>query len=282
MKIFTWCTDIHLDFIDKSDRPLAVEKFARHINDIKASGIFITGDISLAPDLVRHLKIIDSVVNKPIYFVCGNHDMWGADVASVRTQLVDMCKNSANLKYLTAMDHVSLTKKTALVGHDGWYDAYYGDPFRSNYVMVDWFKIGDFINAGVMGTGMYGPKPNVPVAVGLSRQWASVAADHVAVCADRAAKTHQNVVVLTHVPPFPEVHKYKGQIGDASAMPWYTSKLMGDALIKVARDNPQTKFEVFCGHTHGKAKAQVADNVFCRVGGSQYGAPQAAGTLSFP
>lgn len=283
MKKYVWCTDIHLDFIDKPEAPGLIEQaFARPIAEQQSNGVFLTGDISLAPDIVRHLKLIHSVVRKPIYFVCGNHDFYGGSIKGTREQLSLLMNENPDIKYMSALPFVSLTKNTALVGHDGWYDAYHGDFSRSNVVMSDWFKIHDFVNAGVLTTGIYGPRPNMSLAAGLARSIASEGAQHVLNNAMLAAKSHKTVVVLTHVPPFPEAHSFEGKGASLTGLPWYTSKMMGDALQQVAQNNPSTRFDVFCGHTHGLNDVQISDNLFCHVGGAEYGNPTHQGLIQVP
>lgn len=277
MKSFVWCTDIHLDFVE--DR---VPVFAAQIAQQRPSGVFLTGDISLAPDIARHLRALHSVIKRPIYFVCGNHDFYMGSIDDVRQQLTDLMTEVPDIQYLTRSTYLPLSSKTALVGHDGWYDAYHGDPLRSPFIMTDWFKIGDYVNSGVRSTGMYGPRVNLPAVLGLSRKLASEAAEHVYTNASSAAQDRELVVVLTHVPPFPEVHLHEGKGASPESMPWYTSKMMGDALLNVARENPNTRFEVFCGHTHSHCDRQILDNLFCHVGGADYGRPTTAGVISVP
>ena len=280
MKKFVWCTDIHLDFVDNPESPGWIEKnFAQPIADQQPDGVFITGDISLASDIVRHLKILHGVIKRPIYYVCGNHDFYDGSIRGVREQLSQLARENDAIKYMSASPFISLTKSTALVGHDGWYDAYHGDFSRSNVVMSDWFKIHDFVNAGVLTTGMYGPRPNFSVAAGLARSIASEAAEHVLDNASKAAKSHGTVIILTHVPPFPEAHTHDGKGASMSALPWYTSRLMGNCLQQVAQENPGTRFEVFCGHTHGSCDVQISHNLFCHVGGAEYGSPRWQGLV---
>lgn len=287
MKKFAWCTDIHLDFIDGPNETGRVhEEFARPLSNSGVDGVFLTGDISLANDIVRHLRILDSVVDKPIYFVLGNHDFYGGSFERVRGEVVSLCKDSKNLRYLTNERHVSLTENTAVVGHDGWYDAYWGDVARSNIVMTDWHKIEDYVNAGSTGLPWARLLPLANFSIGnivsISRKASFEAAEHVREVASAAARDHRIVIVLTHVPPFPQVHRHNGKSGSAAAMPWYTSKLMGDALTDVAAANPQTRFEVFCGHTHGQFDDQIEENLFCHVGGAEYGNPRMIGTIQLP
>lgn len=280
MKQFVWATDIHLDCLQTDDQ---VESFYQSLAAPNVDGVFLTGDISLAPSIVDHLVGLDEVIGKPIYFVLGNHDVWDGSINEVRSALVETMSERPNLKYMSALDYVSVSPDTAVVGHDGWYDAMLGRPEQTNFFMNDWHRIRDFSNAmGIMSVGMYGPRPNMPVVTSIARKLAFQAAEHVGRTASLAAKDHKNVIVLTHVPPFEEAHIHNGVKGSPGAMPWYTSKLMGDALTRVAQENPNVRFDVFCGHTHGQKDCQVMDNLFCHVGGAEYGDPQAQGIIQVP
>ena len=277
---FAWCTDIHLDFLDSPGAHSRVYRdFAAPLSKVDVDGIFITGDISLSHLIVKHLKILDDTENKPIYFVCGNHDFYGGSMVNVRNQLKKLCASSRNLKYLTQQSVISLTDKVGLVGHDGWYDAMIGDPFGSGVVMNDWLRIKEYRDSCPMGIGPMGPKPHIGSVVSLSRKLAFEAADKVMKDALRAAERHDIVFILTHVPPFPQVHKDNPKTSSPAAFPWYTSKLMADAILDVSSKRPDVKFEVFCGHTHGQYDGKVTDNVTVHVGGSQYGRPSVVGVI---
>lgn len=276
MKRLVWCTDIHLDFIEDN-----VVSFAEHLQQQRPTGVFLTGDISLAPDVSRHLALLYSIVKCPLYFVCGNHDFYMGSIKEVRDQLGRLMADTPGIKYLTLSQHISLSNKTAIVGHDGWYDAYYGDPGRSPYVMTDWLKIKEYADHGCVKMGTYGSRVNTPVVVGLSRKLALEAADHIYATGTAAARSHATVIVSTHVPPFLEIHSRDSKGGSPIAAPWYTSKLMGDALLKLAEENPSTRFEVFCGHTHSQCDVSIRDNLACHVGASEYGKPGIAGQILF-
>ena len=281
MKKFAWATDIHLDFIDgPEDVGRVQDEFALPLSNIECDGVFITGDISRSDQVTRHLHILDSLVDKPIYFILGNHDFYGSDFEATRRSVDEVCSKSKNLKYLTRLDQcVSLTSETALIGHDGWYDASFGDPMTSSYLMSDWLKIENFnMVSGIYRVPM-GIEINKTIIVDYCRYLAFEAAEHIKTQAEMAAKNHKTVVILTHVPPFLQLHKPGGRTSSEASFPWYTSKLVGDAITDVSRRFPEVRFEVFCGHTHEKFDANISDNLSCHVGGSVYGEPDIVGTI---
>lgn len=275
-----WCTDIHLDFLEREGgTERIVNDFTTPLSGVACDGFVISGDISLANDIVRHLRILDEVVKKPVYFVLGNHDFYGGSFDGVRSRVRVLCSTSNNLRYLTGGGVVSLTPSTAIVGDDGWYDALHGDPFRSQFVMTDWFRVSDYLEAGAVSMSSHGQRPHLGTVVALSRKFAVASANRVLESARVASQSHSTVLVITHVPPWPKVHMHGGEGGDNGTQPWYTSKLMGDAIEMVAAENPGVKFEVFCGHTHGLCSAPITGNVTCHVGGAKYGDPRVQGVL---
>lgn len=272
---FVWATDIHLDVLEEVAGSDAVLEFVHSLNGPDPAFVVLTGDISIAPSLPRHLMLIETVVKCPVYFVCGNHDYYDGSFKAVRKLLARRCADNERLKYMTSSGPVHVTSGTALVGHDGWYDAYHGDALSSNVLMNDWIKIEDFANAGVVSRGTYGGLiPKIPTAISIARKAAHEAAQHVRVYADAAAKMKNSVLIMTHVPPWPMAHDPQSMKGSPSAIPWYSSKLMGDAIESVAAENPSVKFNVLCGHTHNGASSNITSNVTCHVGSSEYGSPQ--------
>lgn len=283
VKKLAWCTDIHLDFLDGPDDVGRVhDEFAEPLSHVECDGIILSGDLSLAQHVVRHLGILDRIVGKPIYFVLGNHDFYGGSFQQVREDVRTRCSASTNLHYLTGADPVLLTDTVAIVGDDGWYDSRYGDVGASNLVMSDWFRISDYVNAGCMEVGAWGPRPHMGTVIAVSRKQADESADRLRIAMESAAESRSTVIVVTHVPPWPQVHRHNGKTGSPSAHPWYTSAATGRTIEEVAGKFPNVKFEVFCGHTHGKFDGRVLPNVVCHVGGSEYGSPSVAGFIQVP
>lgn len=270
---YAWCTDVHLDFLQGSDDKLV--KFANELIVGDPTGIFMTGDISVAPSLVYHLSVIERVVQRPIYFVLGNHDYYGNSTEAVRKTMREVSNMSQYLKYMPVTPYVPLTQTTAVVGHDGWYDALLGDWQNSTFAMTDWMSIHDFLPASGGKLGMQtGAGFNKGSIVAQARKMAHEGVLHVQNGIKKAVRFHKQIVVLTHFPPFAESHIFQGKVGDANAMPWFTSKLMGDMLLDAARSFPNTGFIVLAGHTHGEYHGNVLKNLAVHVGGAEYGQPK--------
>jgi predicted phosphohydrolase len=268
-----WATDIHLDFLQREGgRTLVQFAFAEPLAATKADIVVISGDISLSSMLEDHLRILDEILSCPIYFVLGNHDFYGGNFESVRSRVDQLCKSSKHLHYLTTSDSLQeIAPNFHIVGHDGWYDGYYGRPFSGGLVMSDWIQIEDFSEHLIQIPG--GATIDAHKIISSAREASFYAAEHVEKQARRAAEFSKNVLIVTHVPPFPEVHMHGGKGSNEASIPWYTSKLMGDAITRVSEDYPGVSFAVFCGHTHEKARIRKSKNVECFVGGSEYGEP---------
>lgn len=261
MESYAWATDIHLDHV--SD-PRQLAEFVRTLCPPTASGLFLTGDISVAKSLVWHLKVIEDAVKRPVYFVLGNHDFYGAPIDPVRKAMHELTTSSQFLRYMPVTPYQVLTPSTALVGADGWYDAQLGDWQSSSFQMTDWMAIQDFI--AVNG--------NKATIVAKCRELAHASVTHAMNGIKQAVRYHKNVIVLTHVPPFQQAHVHEGRPSERTITPWFTSGMMGAMLLDAARSFPTVRFMVLCGHTHGMTSYEAASNLVVHVGGADYGRPQ--------
>jgi hypothetical protein len=135
-----WLTDIHLNFLEHE----AVEAFFGTVAETPCDGILLSGDIGEAPDVAYYLQAVDTAVQKPIYFVLGNHDFYRGGIASVRSLAASVCDDRPNLHYLPNAGVIELTKKTCLIGADGWGDGRYGDYWGLKVDLNDWALIGEF------------------------------------------------------------------------------------------------------------------------------------------
>lgn len=276
MKIAAWATDIHLDCVDDAKRH--IESLARAAAD--ADCLFLSGDISIAPMLPLHLQMLDRCLSKPIYFVLGNHDFYFSDIETVRKKVVDTTRTSSFLCYLPSVPFVRLEPGVALIGHDGWYDAGNGNIEQSKFIMNDWIRIRDYAEAlRPMGEGVQIQKH---VVAAIARRICQESVRHVANGIKIAVRENNNtIIVMTHVPPFAEscLPSKAKPFRVEDALPWYTSKSMGDTLLAAARAFPDRKFIVISGHVHSQFKQNILSNLEVRVGKSEYGSPQLAGII---
>lgn len=269
-----WFTDIHLDHVNDIGTTISGLAHA----SAKCDSVIITGDISLANMLIGHLMLLDQILEKPIYFVLGNHDYYFSNIRVVRKHVIDACRSMSYARYLAAIPYVKLTNETALIGHDGWYDALNGNPRNDVMLMNDWIRIQDFSPAikGGLGNRMLDKSMIIQIAQAIC----VAAVKHVADGIKLAIRDkHKNIIVATHVPPFKESYnsdKHRG-LDIADVLPWYTSKTMGDMLLSAAKTYPHIKFTILSGHSHSHYDQDLLNNLNVRVGKSLYGSPQIAG-----
>src|SRR5712691_7165565 len=177
MSKYAWCSDVHLDHLSSEDQIIG---FSKKLIADNPTGIFITGDISNAKQVVYHLSVMEKVVQRPIYFVLGNHDYYGGDIEGVRKTMLELSNLSPFLKYMPTMPYVGLSPTTAVVGADGWYDAQFGDWQRSRFMMSDWQYIQNFVphsgGSKVMAKGMLLAKGDI---VTLARKLAHEGVMHI-------------------------------------------------------------------------------------------------------
>lgn len=85
-----WITDIHLNFIDLATR----QKFYQEIIDSECDGVLLSGDIAEAPSIKNVLQELSDFIEKPVYFVLGNHDYYRGQVNQVRNEMTGLTEYS--------------------------------------------------------------------------------------------------------------------------------------------------------------------------------------------
>lgn len=263
-----WLTDIHLNFLDS----VAMQAFLESVA-CKADAVAISGDIAESHDVCHYLRRIEEIIQKPIYFVLGNHDFYRGSIPQVRRMVAGLAGESQYLKYLTAMGVVELTPKTAIVGHDGWADGRLGNLYQSEVILNDHTLIAELLDCW---NGVSLDKQRLePILHALADE----AARHFeAVLAEAAAK-YPKVIALTHVPPFKEAAWYQGRPSSDSFLPYFASKAVGETMRKVMQKHPASSLLVLCGHTHGGGELQVADNLRVLTGEAEYRKQRISGII---
>ncbi len=258
----TWLTDVHLNFIDA----IARQKFYQKIVSSQCDGILMSGDIAEAPCLGDILNEMADQVEKPIYFVLGNHDYYRGKINEVRDEMKSLTEQHEKLFWLPASGMQKLANNTILIGQDGWADGRFGDYQNSCVVLNDSRMISDLFQEKIMGKFQLLNKMQQ-----LADEDAKKLYDELKLA---VAKNPQKIIVLTHVPPFKEACLYQGKISGDDWLPYFSSKVMGEVLLKIAEENSFINFLVLCGHTHGKAEHFRIDNLLIKVGGAEYYQPK--------
>lgn len=253
-----WLTDIHLNFLDKEERILYYQEISKRNCD----AILISGDIAEAPCLVDILNEMAIYIKKPIYFVLGNHDYYRGQINEVRHTMTTLTQRHGQLFWLPASGMQRLNHNTILLGQDGWADGRLGDYQNSKVTLNDSRMISDLFQAKILGKFQL-----------LEKMQKLADADAIQMENDLVQALSQNptqIIALTHVPPFKEACMYNEKMSDENWLPYFSSKVMGDVLGRIAEKNPSVDFLVLCGHTHGKAQYQPCNNLTVKVGPAEY------------
>lgn len=252
-----WLTDIHVNFLS----PEQLATFCDELRDSEADAFLITGDISEAPTLGFHLSVLAGGVQRPVYFVLGNHDFYKGSVDEVRRSVASRCASSPWLRYLPEAGVVALSETWGLVGHDGWADGRFGDYWESNVLLNDYVLIREL--------AWLSPEERLQRIQSLAEEGAS----HLRRTLTEALDRYPRVLVATHVPPFREACWYQNAISDDNYLPHFASKVSGDALKEVLAGRAGKQVLVLCGHTHGGGRTQPMPNLEVRTGAAEYGRP---------
>ncbi|UCF98273.1 MAG: metallophosphoesterase [Spirochaetaceae bacterium] len=252
-----WLTDIHLEFLDEQ----ALQVFMQRLGEQNGDAVLISGDIAQAQTVCDYLARMADFLEKPIYFVLGNHDFYGSSISAVRDTVSGVSKRFPHLQWLTGRGPVHLNGSTCLIGHDGWGDARLGDYHGSTVDLSDFYLIHEL--AGLS-------KQDRLVKL---RQFGDEAAAHLKAVLPEALESADHVVVLTHVPPFRQAAWYQGRPSDDQWLPFFSCKAVGDVLHEAMESQPRKRMTVLCGHTHGGGRSQIRPNLLTLTGPARYGHP---------
>ena len=258
-----WATDIHLNFLQSRER----ENFFSAISAHNPDAVFITGDIAEAPTLNFHLQEMVESIQKPLYFVLGNHDFYYGSIESVRQETEKLCDLRRDLTYLDGNEVIELTKNTALVGHDGWGDGRLGNVEGTPVRLNDHRLIQELSGLGYIKL------------IEKLRELGDEAAVAVQDKLSQALDSYEHVLFLTHVPPFKESCWYQDKVGDDDWLPFFTCKAVADELYDLLKKKTDTQLTVLCGHTHHEGVAQILPNLRVLTGSAEYGAPHVQDVL---
>jgi predicted phosphohydrolase len=258
-----WATDVHLNFLGRA----ALDAFCAELSGSGADAFLITGDIAEAPSLERLLTWVAEALQRPVYFVLGNHDAYRGSLVKMRARARAMTAGSPWLRYLPAVGVVELAEGTALVGHDGWADGRLGNFMRSPVELNDYVLIEELRR-----------KDRRLLLLEL-RRLGDEAATYMRKVLSVALGRYQRVLVGTHVPPFREACWHEGKISNDDWLPHFTCQAVGEALEEAAKAYPDRRIEVMCGHTHGEGMAEIRGNLVVRTGGAEYGEPVLQGVM---
>jgi len=253
-----WLTDIHLDILDEQRR----EEVLADWSTCEADAFLIGGDIGEAATLTQFLSRIDEVLQRPIYFVLGNHDYYRDSIRRVREEMAALCEKRPRLHYLTHDAPHQLAPGIALIGHDGWADARIGDYEGSAVMLHDYELIDELKQLGKLERW-----PRL-------KQLGDEAAAHIDQTLTAALATSSHVYLLTHIPPTRSSCWYNGEVSDDEWAPHFTCKAVGDVILRIMREQRERRLTVLCGHTHSPGETRPLPNVQILTGHAEYGQPE--------
>lgn len=252
-----WLTDLHLNFV----APAAVEALAAGVLAGRPDAVLVGGDTGEADSALEYLGRLAELVRRPVYFVLGNHDYYHGSVAGVRER-ARLADAPGGPIWLSDAGPVSLTPRTALVGHDGWGDGGFGDALGSRVELNDFRLITEL------------RLPDRGDRLAAVRRLGEEAAAHFRAVLPAALAGHEHVVALTHVPPFREAAWHEGRESDPDWLPFFACRAAGEAMRAVMAAHPHRRLTVLCGHTHGAGGCRVLPNLTVLTGGAEYGRPR--------
>ncbi|MFO7653178.1 MAG: metallophosphoesterase [Candidatus Krumholzibacteriia bacterium] len=258
-----WATDLHCDHLVGDELAF----FCARVVASPAEALLLGGDISNGRDLREHLATLRDAIPLPVYVVLGNHDYYGRDIASVRAAVQPL--DAPPLCWLPAAGCVGLDDNLALVGVGGWGDARNGD-FSGAPLLTDYLAIADLEAVAGRGNLVAGFKERAGLQRRLQELGDQAAATLRPALAE-AVSAARHVLVLTHVPPFPEAAWHEGRLSTETWQPGFTCKAVGDLLLQTARDNPRCEIVVLCGHTHGSGRCTMLPNLEIVTAAGDYG-----------
>ena len=254
----SWATDIHLNFLS----PAQVRAFYWKIGEAGADAVVISGDIAEAPSVAQYLVDMADHLQRPVYFVLGNHDYYNGSIARVRSRMAELTEGHRWLRWMNTAGVVPLTEHTAIVGHDGWADGRLGRGADTPILLNDFFHIRELFGLHV--------RDRFATMARLGDE----AAAHFREVLLVALARFRTVVLVTHVPPFREACWYEGQVSNDDYLPLFASQAPGEVLRSVMAARPDRRLIVLCGHTHGQGYVDILPNLRVLTGGATYGAPE--------
>jgi len=254
-KKFLWFSDIHLEKASSLNKA----KFLLSLTKEKPMGIFLTGDISNGLKICFHLRVIAAVTNCPIYFSLGNHDYHFSSIEKVRSKIRKLCEKHKNLVWLDDAGVISLSKTTAVIGVDGWYDAENGNPDFLKFT-PDWLLIKELRSL-----------PSMDDRIEFWRAMARNSSLKVEYKINQAvALGFKKIYLLTHFPPWKEATRDMGSIFENFWLPYNTNLTLGRNIKKIMVAHKKVRLTVLSGHTHEQSIIWVRKNVQCIVNDSNY------------
>lgn len=253
-----WASDLHLDLAGSQ----AVRRFFRTLRETEYDALLVTGDLGNAKVITTYLEQIEKhCAPRPVYYVQGNHDYYFSSLRRVDEELRDFC-DGRNVHLVASGDLIPLTKHSVLIGHRGWADGLTRNGHPSRLATEDYLRIADF-------------RPrNSYQRAHLQGLLAGASKRYLAALLQRALARYRHIILATHVPPFPQTVRWKGNLCAEEYLPHYCNRPVGEMIQRVAFRFKNRTITVLAGHTHFSTHRCVASNLIAEVAGARVGNPR--------
>lgn len=249
---YLWLTDTHLWPWDRNN-------LLKIIINQNPKGVFLTGDISnSAYTLIHDLDFLGPRIERPLYFVIGNHDLHFSNIENTHAEIRNLCKKYKNLIWMDEVDILQLNEDTCCIGNMGWYDGRIGDTEYLKYT-IDWFLIEDFRKLSSMSD-----------RIKKFREIAEESANKLSIKLEIALQKYKTVYLLSHVPAWKEASGNKGIFSDIFYEPYNTNLILGKKLLDIMEQYKEKQLICLFGHTHYMTTTHISHNIKCHVGHGSY------------
>jgi predicted phosphodiesterase len=261
MKSILWITDAHLDHLSE----IGVDAWFEKLGKTEADMLLLGGDTANSRVFARMLGRIEETFPGTVALVAGNHDYYHTSISSFRAELTWL-KMTGVIVFEPGCqsEPLQLAESVYLCGSGGWGDASAGCADAARMELNDEHLIAE------LRTGNLTSRLRE-----LGQESAKHLHEQLAVVPEGASC----VVVLTHVPPWPEAAWHEGRNSDAFALPRFCWQAGGNVISQAAERMPQTQFIVLCGHTHSDGIWKKG-NITCHTAGSAYGRINHSGMIA--
>lgn len=240
-----WATDLHFNRMKEEDRDAWLKNNSRGVDKW-----LLTGDISGGEGIRNDFSAIERA--KETFYVLGNHDYYYSNFASVKRRLQSV---GPNLVYLTESEPIELSRRTVLIGDDGWYDARIHVPLTNWVFSIDWLMIKNFWL-----------EDSVEERLALIRQLSWESTERLVRKVRQVKDHYKRIILATHFPPWRQHHRYK--LFDRFWTPYNTNHYLGESL-KILFEKGSSELLVLSGHTHIERSMRISDRIKCLIGSSR-------------
>lgn len=262
MKRLLWITDAHLDHLSNKVEDAWFEKLTKTQVDM----LLLGGDTANSRVFGRLLGRIGEVFPSEVALVAGNHDYYHTSVSEFRAALAHHQRTGAIIfEPGCQITPIKIADDVYLCGSGGWGDATAGCANALAMELNDEHLIRELKMTRNLTNKL--------------RELGNESAEHLDNQLAAVPEDANCVIILTHVPPWPEACWHEGQRSDEFALPRFCWQAGGNVISKFAEQMPHTKFIVLCGHTHSDG-VWKSGNIMCHTAGSAYGRIDHSGLIT--